>query len=111
MKYIRTSWNKKFRLGLKKKNRKWRKARGRHNKIRESKRGHITKVKIGFKKGKNRFMSKGKIPIRIENLRQIEKATAGSFIIIGNIGNKKRKEIERIASEKKVIILNRKKIK
>lgn|SRR3989338_4305844 len=108
-KFLRTSWIKKARLGLTKKNRKWRRARGRHNKIRENKKGHITKVRIGFKKGKERFMTNGKIPARIENLRQMEKIKEGQSIIIGSIGNKKRKEIEKIASERKIIILNKQK--
>ncbi|MEK6919057.1 MAG: eL32 family ribosomal protein [Nanoarchaeota archaeon] len=73
-------------LGMKvKAKRKWRKAKGRHNKIRESKRGHAGRPKIGYKAD---YYVK---PITIENMTQL--LTLGKeqqAVVSGRVGGKKR---------------------
>lgn len=107
MSFLRTSWNKKFKLGLTKKKRKWRRARGRHNKIRENKKGHMVKVKIGFKnKRKERGKIDGEKIMIVKNLKQAEKIGKNEIVIIANVGKKKREAIEKILGEKHARILN-----
>ena len=100
MKFLRTSTKYYKRLGRKKKL-KWRKPRGRHNKIRENIRGKQRKVNIGYgTKKEDRGKIKGKIPIFIKNLREAEKIEKGNLVIISKIGKKKKKDIEEIVKEK-----------
>jgi len=109
-KFLRTGTKKYKKLGKKKKE-KWRRARGRDNKIREKRKSRPRKVEIGLrtnKKGRGKI--KGKDPIFIENLKQAEKVRKGDLIIIRRVGKKKRQEIEKKIKEKggKIINLSRK---
>ena len=81
---------------------KWRKPRGIHNKIREGKKG--IKPKIGWKKPE-----KEEIP-RIENLNELKNLKAKEIIISSSVGKKKRLEIEKLCKEKKIKILNVRKL-
>jgi large subunit ribosomal protein L32e len=99
-KFLRTKWRAFSKLGRgRKKKQKWRKPKGRHNKIREGKAGHIKKVKIGMKKSE-----KPHIPL-IRNIKELEK-TAGNEIIIAKVGNKKKKQLAEKAKELGIKILN-----
>ena len=78
-------------LGMKvKAKRKWRKAKGRDNKIREGKRGHAMRPKIG------EHVFDYVRPITIENLNQLQKMKDGGMkteqeiVIAGRVGGKKR---------------------
>ena len=83
---VRKDAHKFGKLGMKvKAKRKWRKARGRHNKVRESKRGHFARPKIGFKA--NWYVK----PMTIENLNQLLKMDKNQEAVIsGRVGGKKR---------------------
>ena len=83
---VRKDAHKFGKLGMKvKAKRKWRKARGRHNKVRESKRGHLARPKIGFKT--DYYVR----PTTIENMDQLQKLTKGQeAVIAGRVGGKKR---------------------
>ena len=106
-KFLRTSTKYYKRLGRKKKQ-KWRRPRGRHNKIREGIRGKLRKVDVGFRKRKEeRGKIKGKILIFIKNLKEIEKINKGDLVIIGRVGKKKRKYIEEIVKKRGGEILNK----
>lgn len=98
-KFLRTDINKYKKLG-RKKLRKWRRARGRHNKIREKKKGRRRKVEIGYKKAKTEGI------IFIRNLKDTNKIKKGENIIIGHIGKRKRKEVEKKIMELGGKILN-----
>lgn len=76
-------------LGMKvKAKRKWRKARGRHNKIRKGKRGHSSRPKIGFKN------ENYKKPMIIENIKQLEMMNKTQEATISSrVGGKKRSQI------------------
>ena len=94
----------------KKKKIRWKRARGRHNKIREKKKNKPKKVEAGFRSNrKERGRIEGKIAVRVENLIQAEKIKRGEIVIIGSIGKKKRKEIEEKIKKVGGIVLNSKK--
>ena len=95
-KFLRVMGNKKIRLGKRnKKLQKWRKARGRHNKTRESIRGKVVKVKIGFRKEKHiRGKIGNKIPFRINNIKDLEKIKKENIAVIAKLGKKKKQEIQ-----------------
>jgi large subunit ribosomal protein L32e len=99
MSFLRTSTRYYKRLG-RKKNLRWRKPRGRHNKIREGVKGKQRKVKIGFK------TSEKIKAILIRNMREAEKITKGQIVIIAKLGGRKRKDIEKKIAEMGGKILN-----
>ena len=108
-KFLRREWHKKIRLGRGiKKKQVWRAVKGRHNKVRNHEKGYPRRPRIGWGMEK---VEKGKIdgfvPVRIENLKDLQKITKDQAIIIGNIGMKKRKEIIGKANEMKIKILNK----
>ncbi len=86
---VRKDTHKFGKLGMKvKAKRKWRKAKGRHNKIRKGKRGHSSRPKIGFR------MFDHVEPIVIENIMQLSKLSKEQEAVVsGRVGGKKRKEI------------------
>lgn len=103
MTFLRTSTKYYKRLGKNsKKKQRWRKPRGRHNKIRQKMKGRLTKVTIGFKTAVKKDM-----PVLVRNIREAGKITKEQMIIIGKVGRNKRKEIEKIVAEKGAKILNR----
>jgi len=101
-KFLRTGTRKYKRLGKgRKKKQKWRKARGRHNKIREKRKSRPRKVEIGFRTNKNeRGKIDGKIPVFIENLKQVDKIKEGDIVILKKVGKRKRIGIEKKIKEK-----------
>lgn len=107
--FLRKDWHKRIKLGSTvKKNRKWRAAKGRHNKIRLGERGHSTRPKIGWG---NTNELKGKVKglevVRIENISQLETVKKEQGILIGRVGKKKREEILSKAKEKNIVVLNK----
>ncbi len=107
-KFLRTGTLRHKRLGRKTKQR-WRKARGRDNKIREKRKGRARKVQIGYKQPElKRRRIKGKIPIYVENIKQAERIEKGALVIIRKIGKKKRMIIEKKIKEIGGEILNKK---
>ncbi len=95
-KFLRVMGNKKIRLGKKhRKLQKWRKARGKHNKTRESIRGKAAKVKIGYgNPSKLRGKINNKIPFRVNNINDLAKIKKENIAIIVKLGKKKRTQIE-----------------
>ena len=99
--FLRKDWHKKIRLGSTvKKKRKWKKAYGRHNKIRLGRKGHSVRPKIGWGSAKKEKA------VRIENLRQLESLEKGQEIIIASVGKKKKESLIKKASEMNLKILN-----
>jgi len=107
--FLRRDWYKKIKLGKGiKKKQKWRAAKGRQNKTRLGRKGYGTRPKIGYGESieiKNKVQ--GLIPVRVENIADLEKVGAGQGVIIANVGKKKRTEIMEKAKEKKLTILNK----
>lgn len=107
-KFIRRSHDRYSKIGLRrKKKQKWKKPTGRHNKMREKRRGYPPVVSVGYssdKKENGRIG--GKIPVIIRNINDFKMMRENETAIIGNIGKKKKLEIAKIAEEKKIKILN-----
>lgn len=102
-KFLRGKWRTYSKLGNRRKNKqKYRKAKGRHNKIREKRKGNPRKVEIGYKKQK----IQGKEKRIIYTLEQFNKVRKGEEIIISRMGQKKKLEIAKKAKEKGIKILN-----
>ena len=108
MKFLRRDYIRYSKIGKnRKKLQKWRRPRGRHNKMREDRKGYPITVRIGFKRPK---MDSGKIkgltPYLVNNAKELEKATKGNIIILGKVGAKKKIELIKKANEMKLEILN-----
>ncbi|MAH49458.1 hypothetical protein CMI37_26785 [Candidatus Pacearchaeota archaeon] len=103
-KFLRTAWHKQIKLGKTvKKKRKWRAAKGRHNKLRLGEAGRARRPKVGWGSKKE----KGKEILVIQNLKQLEELKDVKEILIGKVGKKKRAEMIKMANEKKIKILNK----
>jgi len=101
--YLRTDWHKKSRLGRgRKKKQKWRRPRGRHNKIRLRRKGKPKRPEVGY--GSPREV-KGTInglkPVKIVKLKDLERIDKESQIAIidGKLGLKKKIELVKKAKE------------
>ncbi|MFH1451614.1 MAG: eL32 family ribosomal protein [archaeon] len=108
-KFLRKDWHKKIKLGSTvKKKRKWRAAKGRHNKIRLNRKGHSRRPKIGWgsKIGTSGLVGDVRI-VRVLNLKDLEGLKKGFTILIGKVGLKKRKEILAKADENGLIVMNK----
>lgn len=88
--------------GLKKRIKfQWRKARGIQSKVREERKGHGRKVKIGYGTSKE-----GRKEVNlITNLKDLENSK-GEVILSGKLGMRKRIELIKKAQEKKIKITN-----
>lgn len=87
--------------------RKYKKAKGRHNKIRQKEKGRPRKVEIGFKNdARIRGLVLGKTPVFVQRLQDIEKVGKGNLAIIGNIGRKAKIEIAKEIQKRNISVLN-----
>jgi len=87
-KFLRTGTRRYKKLGRKKLQR-WRKARGRDNKIREKRAGRSRRVEIGYRTKKSeRDKIGGKKPVFVRNIKEAEEVTKGDIVIIAKIGIK-----------------------
>lgn len=107
--FLRKDWHKVIKLGRTvKKNRKWKAAKGRQNKIRLGVKGHSARPKIGWSAtAETRGFVKGIEAVRIENVKGLENVKKGQGIIIASVGKKKKDEIVKKANEMKIKILNK----
>jgi large subunit ribosomal protein L32e len=99
--FLRSDWHKRLRIGRRRKKlRKWRKPKGRHNKIRERRKGRGARVDVGYGSPK---VVKGTInglkPILIYSPKDLEKLREEEIGVIASVGMKKRLEILNAARE------------
>lgn len=108
IKFIRRDAGRFSKLGKKRKKLlKWRRPNGRDNKIREHRKGYPVGVKIGFKKDKKESGKiNGMVPVRVSNVKDLEKIGKKEIVIIAKVGAKKKMDIIKKAQEKKIEILN-----
>ena len=108
-KFYRQTWHKVIRLGKTvKKKRKWRAAKGGDSKIRLQESGRARKPNSGWcadrsEKGK----LNGLIPIRVENVAELNNIQKGQGVIVGRVGKRNRNAIIAKANEMKLTILNK----
>lgn len=95
-------------MGGKKKNLKWRRPRGRDNKMRDRRRGYARTVTIGYgNKKEERGKIKGKEVVLVYNIPEMLKThEEKKGVMFGKIGMKRKKEMAKIAEEKKIYIYN-----
>jgi len=107
--FLRRDWHKRIKLGKTvKKNRKWRAAKGRHNKIRLGVKGYSKRPKIGYGENKKiRNLINGKAAIMVSNIKDLNELKKADSVIISKVGAKKRKEIIEVCSKKGISILNK----
>ena len=107
-KFLRRTWNRYAKLGKgRKKKQKWRNPTGRDNKLREKVKSKGPVVSIGYKSDlATRGLIKKKTPIQIFNVKDLEKVGKNQIGVVGNIGMKKKIEIAKTASEKKIALAN-----
>lgn len=87
--------------------RKYKKAKGRHNKIRQKEKGRPRKVEVGFKNdARIRGLVLGKMPVFVQRLQDIEKVGKGNIAIIRNIGRKAKIEIAKEIQKRNISVLN-----
>jgi len=107
-KFIRRDSGRFSKIGKnRKKLQKWRKPKGRDNKMRERRHGYPKVVSVGYKNRKEDFGKiNGKFPLRVCNIKDLEKAGKDSVIIVGKIGAKKKLEVIKRALEMKLEMVN-----
>ena len=107
--FYRQGWHKFLRLGKKvKKRRKWRHPMGGDSKTRLKERGKPSRPTIGWGAQKTEFGKvNGFVPIRVENLTQLENVKKDEGIIVARVGRKNRMAIIAKANERGIKILNK----
>ena len=104
VKFLRRTWSRYAKLGKgRKKKQVWRRPTGRHNKMREKRKGSAAVVSIGYRS--NRKLRERKI-IKINNVKDLEKTKKNEVAIISGIGKRKKIEIAKKAKEMKIEIYN-----
>lgn len=108
-KFLRQDYMRHSRLGNKRKKlQKWNKAKGRHSKMRQYRKGYPASPSIGYKKSKKEAGKiKEFIPILINNINELRNIDKKNVIIIAKkVGARKKLEIIKKAEEKNIKILN-----
>ena len=108
LKFLRRNTTKYLRLGRKRKKlQKWRAPKGRDNKMRLKTAGRPRTVEIGYSKSKKeRGKIKGKTPVIINNLQELENIKPNEIMILAKVGKKKKIEIVKKAKENGIKIAN-----
>jgi large subunit ribosomal protein L32e len=106
--FVRRDYKRYSKLGKRRKNKqKWRNPTGRHNKMREKRRGYAPTVNIGYKKTR---ITSGKLneknPIIIRNISDLRKLKSEDIVVVAKVGKKKKIEIAKKAKELKIEIYN-----
>lgn len=108
VKFLRRTWNRFSRLGRRRKNKQvWRRPTGRHNKMKDNRRGYPPLVQVGYRSDKKiRGKIEMKEPVIVNNLKKLEGVKKDEIIILGHIGKKKKIELCKKAEEKGLKIYN-----
>ena len=107
-KFLRRDWNKKSRLGGRRKKLVWRRAKGRHSKVRQQLKGYSQMPQPGYGSPKKTFgFIQGKKPVMISTLNDVEKVKANEIgIVSSTLGRKSRIEIAKRAISLKTYLFN-----
>ncbi|MBM3230226.1 hypothetical protein FJZ22_01050 [Candidatus Pacearchaeota archaeon] len=107
MRFLRSDITRHKRLGSHRtKLQKWRRPRGRHNKIRRKRFGYPLRVEIGYSSPRATLHQvDGKTPLVIRNAQDLAKATSKNLIVFARtLGAKKRVEFLKIVQERKLTL-------
>src|SRR3972149_3443121 len=107
-KFLRRNSDRHSKLGRnRRKKQTWRKPKGRHNKMRDKRRGYPAIVKVGYKNSDvEREKINGMVPVLVMNVKDLGKIKSNEVGIIGNVGKKKKIEIVQKAKESKIKLHN-----
>jgi large subunit ribosomal protein L32e len=107
-KFVRVDTCRFSRLGKnRRKLQKWRRPRGKHNKVRLKRFSYPVAPVIGFKSPRNLAGKiSGLTPVLVHNLKELEALGKSSIAILARIGAKKKIEMIKKAEELKIQILN-----
>ncbi len=107
-KFLRRNTDRYLRLGRRRKKlQRWRRPRGKDNKMRLKEKGRPSIVKIGYKQASStRGKINGKNINLIKNLNDLKNLQNGSLIVLGRFGKKKKLEIFKIIKEKNLTLVN-----
>lgn len=101
-KFLRRTSSRYSKLGKgRKKKQIWRRPTGRHNKMREKRRGYPVIVSVGYRTKKI-----GEERIIVNNIKDLGRVKENRFIVLGKIGDKNKLEIAKKAKEMKIKFQN-----
>ena len=107
-KFVRTDYMRYSRLG-KNRNKKlrWRRARGKHSKIRRKRFGYPVMPTVGYMSPrKTAGLVSGLKPLLVHNLNELSKATKSNIVILARVGAKKKLDLIKKAQEMGIKIDN-----
>lgn len=107
--FLRSDTVRHIRLGkTKRRLQKWRKPRGRHNKMRRKRFGYPVQPGIGYKQSSAvSGLIKGKRPIHVVNLTDLRNLPKGQLIVMSRrLGARKKLALLKQAHEMHLIVLN-----
>jgi large subunit ribosomal protein L32e len=108
-KFIRTDYWRMSKLGKRRRKLQvWRRARGKHSKMRRRRKGYPAIPMIGYKGAKkDSGKVKGLTPVLVNNMSDLQKVKAGHGAILSStLGARKRMEMIKKAESMKIKILN-----
>ena len=108
-KFVRTDSSRFSKIGKRRKKlQKWRRAKGRDNKIREKRHGYPRSPAVGYKTSKKESGKiGGSLPFLVYNLNDLQNIDGKKqVVIIGSVGAKKKLEIIKKAKEMSLKIVN-----
>ncbi len=107
-KFLRRNSDRHSKLGRnRRKKQTWRKPKGRHNKMRDKRRGYPAVVKIGYRNRNTEREKLGEMkPVLVMNIRDLEKIKSNEIGVVGNVGKRKKIEIVQKARESKIKLHN-----
>lgn len=107
-KFLRTDWMRHSRLGKnRKKKQVWRRARGKHSKIRRKRFGYPVMPTVGYKSArKDSGKVNGMYPVLVHNIRELSAVKKDQIVILAKVGAKKKMDLIKKAEEMNLKILN-----
>jgi len=107
-KFLRRSWDRYSKLGKRRKKKQvWRRPTGRHNKMREKRKGKPATVSIGYRTNKkNRGLINNMVPKTVYNLKDLENLKNNQMIILGDVGKKRKIELLKEIVKKNIKVYN-----
>jgi len=107
-KFLRVDTNRFSRIGKnRRKLQKWRRPRGKSNKLRLGRAGYSASPKVGFRTSRDEAgRIKGLMPKLVHNLAELSMLTKDEGAIIARVGARKKLDIIKRADELKIKILN-----
>jgi large subunit ribosomal protein L32e len=86
---------------------KWRCPKGRHSKMRRKRKSYPSLPTVGHRTPKeDSGKINGFVPIQVYNIKDLEKVSKDSIVILAKVGMKKKMEIIKEAEQRKIRLLN-----